>query len=311
MVALEAQLAEAEGKVGALGIDLLAGLLAIVANPLLESTDLDMPLKKLAVRRYCSVSSTEEAMLVRLLVGRGHLTSDAPASWDEIVDLHEALNAERNRAAQYRQQPAEPDCATVTSRCLHSCLGLPQPEVASRAQPPPFFAGKARTAHKPIVYAPLRRGAKLTAAEQAERDRSLASNPRALAPDVDVSASDGFEVLSRLRASARPTSRAKPAASDFRTLCLRAYERDGTLTRVDLSNDRDFAALPADCKRQCVEALAMAARGAALEEVRLDGLCMDVVCGSALATLLSSPKLRLLSVARNKLAEGQVLLLAV
>ena len=60
-----------------------------------------------------------------------------------------------------------------------------------------------------------------------------------------------------------------------------------SLRRVELSGARDFAALSAAHKAAAIEKLARGALDGALEEVRLDGLGLDLACAEALASLRS------------------------
>ena len=59
-----------------------------------------------------------------------------------------------------------------------------------------------------------------------------------------------------------------------------------------------------------IDALAIAVREGALVDVRLDALELDLTCAPSLAALLEAPSLRVLSIARNRLGEMQLQLIA-
>ena len=318
-----------DAETAAAGLQALSILIACLSGPLLDSAELYLPIKKLFIRRYCVATGSDEAQLVLLLAAKGHLPADAPTRWEHILNVRELLAAasERDGSANGHGESASPQLslwqqqALGFTRCLNGALGLPaltprRPKKAVLLQP-------AAAAPRHWTLAPstgLKKSAKLTPAERAERDAQAGLTPTRPTEDVDrvpvdASVSDGFELLRRLRVSNTSKTARKGTArdapkNDFRSQCERAYNRDPTLTSVDLTADRDLLVLSSEHKRQCIEALAIAAREACLEDVRLDALEIDLACAPAIASLLSAPNLRVLTVARNKLGEAQLQLIA-
>ena len=85
---------------------------------------------------------------------------------------------------------------------------------------------------------------------------------------------------------------------------------DPTPTAVDFSGRSEVAALAPSHKAEAIRLLASAAVDAKLDEVRLDGVDLDIACSEALGKLLGAPRLRVLSVADNKLNDVAVQRLA-
>jgi len=84
----------------------------------------------------------------------------------------------------------------------------------------------------------------------------------------------------------------------------RAVRADPTLTALDLSSRADFRALSSPHKAQAIRMLSTAALTGGLEQVHLDSLELDLACAEAIATLLSAPRLRVLTLTANKLDQA-------
>ena len=242
------------------------------ALELLEPGMADLELKRMLVRRVCRMYRTAEGQLISKL--KEFIPPDAAEQWGGLQDVEELIASARAAASAFAKSDDDEHLGSIKS--------------VAKFRKPAAFGSSSSEGAQAVSF----------------------GSSQALLGDVDYSEGDAKGLLKRLKKSAKSAKSLSGAPGDFRKLLERARAHDHTLTAIDLANRADFAALDPGHKAEAVGDLAGAAHSAALAEVHLDGVGLDLSIAEPLGRLLRAPGLRVLTITANRLNEAALQRLA-